>query len=345
VGKLIIRATYSILLVVDTESLTNYPIIAHTYETPQLIARADKYSIDRTNHQEPTRPKHQEVSSQAEAIVPEEPRQGVEASKLMAIPKVDLRGLDPSSPGWASARAAVTAAMLENGCVVAACDTLGPELRRALFERAMPELFSFPAETKQRNVSSDAALRGYVGKLAGLDFESFNVAAFTDPSSVRDFSSIFWPRGNPEFCDTVISFVSNLLKLEHTVEKMTLDGLGVREESIAGHRQTLTHSLRLSHYSVPEESKMSVTLPRHTDPSFTTAIVQHEVEGLEVQAKDGSWITIPPEADTITIIAGDLLTVVTNGRVPACIHRVKTASNRERFSVCCSPPWQRTELY
>ncbi|RLN15581.1 Gibberellin 3-beta-dioxygenase 1 [Panicum miliaceum] len=114
----------------------------------------------------------------------------------MAIPKVDLRGLDPSSPGWASARAAI----------------------------CMP-LFS---------------------------------------------------------SDTVISFVSNLLKLEHTVEKMTLDGLGVQEENIAAHRHTLTYSLRLSHYGVPEESKMGVTLPRHTDPSFTTAIVQHEVEGLEV---------------------------------------------------------------
>jgi hypothetical protein len=54
---------------------------------------------------------------------------------------------------------------------------------------------------------------------------------------------------------------------------MTLDGLGVREENIAGHRQTLTHSLRLSHYGVPEESKMDVTLPRHTNPSFTKAIV------------------------------------------------------------------------
>ena len=74
--------------------------------------------------------------------------------------------------------------------------------------------------------------------------------------------------------DTVISFVSNLLELEHTVEKMTLEGLGVREETIAAHRQTLTHSLRLSHYGVPEESKMGVTLPRHTDPSFMTSIVQ-----------------------------------------------------------------------
>ena len=93
----------------------------------------------------------------------EEARHKVEASKLMAIPKVDLCRLDPSSPGWASARATVTASMVEHGCVVVACDALGAELRRALFERCMPELFEFPAETKQRNVSADSALRGYVG--------------------------------------------------------------------------------------------------------------------------------------------------------------------------------------
>jgi len=131
--------------------------------------------------------------------VAEEARHKVEASKLMAIPKVDLCRLDPSSPGWASARATVTASMVEHGCVVVACDALGAELRRALFERCMPELFEFPAETKQRNVSADSALRGYVGKLPGLDFESFNVAEITEPRSVRDFSSIFWPHGNPEF--------------------------------------------------------------------------------------------------------------------------------------------------
>jgi hypothetical protein len=91
----------------------------------------------------------------------------------------------------------VTTSIVEHGCVVAACDTLGPELRRALIERSMPELFAFPVETKQWNLSTDAALRGYVRKLAGLDFE--RTPAVRDPSSVRDFSSIFWLQGNPEF--------------------------------------------------------------------------------------------------------------------------------------------------
>ncbi|CAO2201761.1 unnamed protein product [Urochloa humidicola] len=251
--------------------------------------------------------------------------------RVPGISRVDLRSVEPSSKGWEEARAAVAASMEALGVVLVVQDALGPDLRHALFGRSMPELFALPLDVKRSLVSG--LINGYVGPRPGApSFESMRAWETTNGGAVRNVGDVLWPHGgNPAFCDTVSAFATNMLGLQRNVGTMVLESLGVGQGSLGSHLDTLNYSVRLSHYGVPEAAD-GMLMKSHRDPTMLSLVVQHDVEGLEVQAQDGTWLAVTPEPDTVAVIAGDLLAVVTNGRVPACVHRVRAPSRRERLS-------------
>jgi isopenicillin N synthase-like dioxygenase len=123
----------------------------------------------------------------------------------MKITKVDFRGLEPSSPGWAEARAAVTASMVAQGFVVVRHNGLGSERREALFGCAMPEVFALPVEAKQRSHPASGPYRAYISDVPGMDWESMGVGTGDeigepfDAGSVSKYTHLLWPQGNPAF--------------------------------------------------------------------------------------------------------------------------------------------------
>ncbi|KAL6900835.1 hypothetical protein ACP4OV_005511 [Aristida adscensionis] len=251
------------------------------------------------------------------------------------VGKVDLRGLEPGDAGWEEARAAVAASMEVHGAVVVVHGALGPDLRGALFGRAAPEFFALPMEAKRRLVSGP--INGYIGpRPAAPAYESARVweVAVDGGGVVRNSADVVWPDGIPAFCDVISACAKNMLDLQKTLETMILEGLGVREEHVVGaHLRSLNYSVRLSHYGSLAEMGNEMFMEAHKDCTVLSLLAQHDVGGLELQVEGGSWLAVPAEPDTFVAVAGELLTVVTNGRVPACVHRVRTPSDRERFSV------------
>lgn len=84
--------------------------------------------------------------------------------------------------------------MLAHGCVVVVAGGPAPELRDALFDRVLPELFALPRDVKLRNTPGPPPHTGYVNY--GVR-ESVRI----DHAAVRAFAGLFWPDagGNPLF--------------------------------------------------------------------------------------------------------------------------------------------------
>ncbi|CAO2175445.1 unnamed protein product [Urochloa humidicola] len=252
---------------------------------------------------------------------------------VASIRRVDLRGVEPGCRGWEEARAAVAASMEAHGAVLVVQDALGPDLRRALFGHAVPEFFALPLDAKRSLVSGP--VNGYIGPMP-------EAPAY---ESVRNVGDVLWPHGgNPAFCDAISAFAANMLGLERKVGTMVLESLGIGQGNVASHLDSLNYSVRLSHYGL-SEAGAGMLMRSHRDCTVLSVVVQHEVEGLEVQTQDGSWLAVAPEPDTVAVIAGELLAVVTNGRVPACVHRVSAPSGRERFSARSSCPSPKTATW
>ena len=170
--------------------------------------------------------------------------------------------------------------------------------------------------------------------------ESYNMGrdlAPDDPDVIakKPFHGVnLWP-DLPRFRETMLAFFEAQHTLCIELHRAVAVDLGAPPDYFDTRLDRTLGVLRLLHYPphpVVFDDVLYGAAP-HTDYGNITALMQDDVGGLEVQGRDGRWISVAPTAGAFVCNIGDSLMRWTNDVYVSTPHRVVNTTARERYSI------------
>ncbi|RVW28962.1 putative 2-oxoglutarate-dependent dioxygenase AOP1.2 [Vitis vinifera] len=228
---------------------------------------------------------------------------------LPKIPMVDFskENLKPGTDSWLPACNNVRHALEEYGCFMAVYDQVPLGVHNTIFG-AMRELFDLPIETKKQNIS-EKPYQGYTSESPaaplhqglGIDNVTTNLEEIRHYSFISDIFSSFL------ISQSVHCYSKLVAELDRMVVRMVLESYGIENGS---HIESASFLVRLLKSRVPKMNETNKAFPSHSDKSFISILHQNKVNGLEIQTKDGKWISHePPSLQVFLVMAGEVLTI------------------------------------
>lgn len=141
-----------------------------------------------------------------------------------------------------------------------------------------------------------------------------------------------FPPELPELRKTIVEYFQACESLSNLIAKYMAQGIDISDDEILHDLKNYhTSYLRLNYY--PRcQSDNHLGISPHRDAGFLTILLQDDAcHSLQVEY-EGSWQTIIPERNALTINTGDMAQIWSNGIYQAPLHRVLTNPESERFS-------------
>ncbi|KAL9331530.1 hypothetical protein ACSQ67_001140 [Phaseolus vulgaris] len=256
-------------------------------------------------------------------------KMGSETEVKLPIIDFSVVELESNVAEWESVKSQVHKALVEYGCFEAVFDEVPLHIRKAIFFE-VDELFNLPLETKKLAVSSKP-FRGYVGPIQL--YESIGIDDADVYEKVESLINILWPQGKSSFSKNLQFFTEKVSRLDRMIRKMCLESLGV-EKYLDEHMNSTYYLARLIKYTAPQTNEPKVAIAEHTDKNIFTILCQNQIDGLEIQTKNGEWIKYKPSSsNSFVVVTGDTFYAWTNGRVHTPIHQVMMTGNETRLTV------------
>jgi len=144
-----------------------------------------------------------------------------------------------------------------------------------------------------------------------------------------------WPAGLPGWRETMQTYYDAMEALGRRMMQAFALALDLEPDFFDQYLGEPMTTLGPLHYP-PQTGRITeaqIGAGAHTDYGCVTLLAQDETGGLQVRAKDGSWIEAPPVAGSFVVNIGDMMERWTNGVFTSTLHRVVNVSGRERFSL------------
>ena len=216
--------------------------------------------------------------------------------------------------------------------------------------KATKHFFSLPQDVKSRyNIPGSFGQRGYTGfgveqaikDNAPDPKEYWHVGRefFSNPEVRARYQQNVWPEESPGFRTALLELFTAMDRMSGALLAALGQALGTPEGYFEEFTQDGNCVLRCLHYPPVASSKTfgkaHYRAAPHKDINFFTCLVGETDSGLQFMDKDGSWLDVQAGPGAFVVDSGEMLSLITNDRIPATTHRVikPEDDNSSRYSM------------
>ncbi|MCO5600908.1 hypothetical protein L7F22_055025 [Adiantum nelumboides] len=190
--------------------------------------------------------------------------------------------------------------------------------------------FSLPTETKLQLTSQDPA--------CPLVF----FTGFASQERVKEWKDTLGYKPSPSMNEKLVPhflrgpmlyFHSRINVLAHKLSEAICLTLAIDSNAFCESHLS-RETMACNYYPSCPQPELTFGLSSHSDFGSLTIIMQDEVQGLQVRRGD-AWIDVPSIPNSLIVMLGDQIEIMTNGYYKSVEHRVVTNQAEPRMSVAC----------
>ena len=223
-----------------------------------------------------------------------------------------------------------------------------PDAVIAAAYEAIHRFFALPSAAKLAYRSSDGGQRGYTpfGTEHARDNPVPDLKEFwhtgREMPADNPWPDIMrpnrWPTEVAGFRPAIVALYGELDRLGRRILRLIARSMGLDEYTFDPAIEGGNSILRAIHYPPINDSETpAVRAARHEDINLITLLIGSSEAGLEILARDGSWVPVTSIPGTIVVNIGDMMKRLTNHVLPSTPHRVVTprgaAGRQSRYSI------------